>query len=483
MFAEKVEYKRKGNDMAICIVCGKESDSCLCEACKEKTDIKQLSIDIINYKPESGDNPLWDNIAREMNYSSNFKNIVFAITSDIKSPEKEYLRIICMARNGANIPKASRPWLYEIYTSLFSENSNNPNALSEEEKNRVDGILLGALFMDYRYTEADEIAGRLLEKNQLPWQVYYNLVDFFSKTRRYDEASESIEIAEKIYGSKSYIISNFSKLKEQNDKYRNAETDGKKEYMPNPKENRDEVKQIYIDFLASIGIEIEMSVSDKSGSKSRYPVPIPKDQYPEPKEIREADFDSFVAFDLETTGFSTSIDSIIEIGAIKVIDGHIVETEEFTFHELVKPFKRAVKQEVTDVTGITKEDVKNAREMWEVTPDFLRFVGDSILLGFNSMKFDSKFLVRAGRYSQIIIENPHFDVKRYAAGLSGELGINAKDISLSLLAEKLGIENPKAHRALSDAITTARVYMKLKEKYGDNVDNSLDDILSDIDEW
>ena len=103
-----------------------------------------------------------------------------------------------MARNGANIPKASRPWLYEIYTSLFSENSNNPNALSEEEKNRVDGILLGALFMDYRYTEADEIAGRLLEKNELPWQVYYNLVDFFSKTRRYDEASESIEIAEKL---------------------------------------------------------------------------------------------------------------------------------------------------------------------------------------------------------------------------------------------------------------------------------------------
>ena len=42
----------------------------------------------------------------------------------------------------------------------------------------------------------------------------------------------------------------------------------------------------------------------------------------------------------------------------------------------------------------------------------MKFVGDNILVGFNNVRFDSKFLVRAGRYSNLIIENPHFDVMR-----------------------------------------------------------------------
>ena len=63
-----------------------------------------------------------------------------------------------------------------------------------------------------------------------------------------------------------------------------------------------------------------------------------------------------------------------------------------------------------------------------------------------------------------------------------ELGIDDKRISLAKLVEKLGIENPRAHRALADAITTARVYLKLKEMDGGEA-TTVDDILGDLDDW
>ena len=134
------------------------------------------------------------------------------------------------------------------------------------------------------------------------------------------------------------------------------------------------------------------------------------------------------------------------------------------------------------MTGITPDDVKDAREMWEVTPDFLDFVGDNVLVGFNCMTFDSKFLVRAGRYSNVIIENKYFDVMKYAGQFKTELGLEGK-ISLEDLAEKFNIENPNAHRALADAITTAKVYLKLKAMDGGAGTESVDDMLSDIDNW
>ena len=330
--------------MAVCIVCGNPAENCLCESCSKTVDREKLAEQIMAYKSGIGENELWDRISAEMTYPSFFKNLVFSVTADMDSPRKEYLRLLSIADGSANVPKASRPWLYEIYETFKKE-----EGLSSEEKNRVRGLVLGALYMDYRYEEADALAGRLLEQTVLPKQAFYNLADFFLKTRRYDEASDAIEAARKIYGSEATVVAELDKLSAQNEKYRDAETNGKTEYMPNPKEDKDAVRKAYVDFLASIGIDAEMPAP-------KYPIPIPKDQYPSVKEIREANFDSFVAFDFETTGLSTTIDSIIEIGAIKVVNGQVVETAEFTFQEFVKPFKRSLQPQVTELTGITKDD-------------------------------------------------------------------------------------------------------------------------------
>ena len=88
--------------MAKCLNCGIETDYCLCNACRSKVDIEDLCRRIIEYKPGSGENPLWDQIASEMASIGNFRNVVFALADDLPSPGRstgkflhfpEYMRV------------------------------------------------------------------------------------------------------------------------------------------------------------------------------------------------------------------------------------------------------------------------------------------------------------------------------------------------------------------------------------------------------
>lgn len=461
--------------MAICIKCGKETDSCLCDNCRADVDIEALCEEVIAYRPGDGSNPLWKSICSGFNSPYNFSNLVFALSADLLTPRKEYLRVMAIAGASSNVPKASRPWFYEIYDQI-----KDSAELTENEKNRLAGIAVGARYMDYAYEAADEIASVLCVSENIPWQASYNLVEFYTNTRRYDSADEVIEEALSRFADDAFIVQTMQNRAEKNAKQREKADAGKQEYLPNPKENRDEVRKKYIDFLASIGIEAT-APAPSAGRKSK--AAIPRDQYPAPVETRDTDFDTFVAFDLETTGRSSKIDSIIEIGAIRVVGDQIVETAEFTFQELVQPLDhKKVSEEVTKLTGITNEEAYAGRVIWEVFPDFAKFMGDAVLLGFNCMAFDSKFLVRAGRYSNLIINNKYFDVMRYAMQMKEKLGIDKKP-SLEELANKFGVENPRAHRALADAITTAKVFLKLKELDDGNESSSVEDLLSDLDEW
>ena len=214
--------------MAVCLNCGKETDYCLCEDCRGAIDIEALCQKIIEYRPGSGENPLWDQIASEMAYMSDFRNAVFALAEELPTPRKEYWQILSFSGENANVQKYNRPWLYETYDRI-----KDLDGLSRQELNRIKGMVLGALFMDYRYEDADLLAGELLEEDALPTQAYYNLADFYSKTRRYDEADDAMDAAARIYGTEQTEIL-CGKLAESNRKYREKEAQGKQQYMPNP---------------------------------------------------------------------------------------------------------------------------------------------------------------------------------------------------------------------------------------------------------
>lgn len=470
--------------MAICLSCGKETEGCLCEECKQKINLEDLCGKLRAYTPMILDNPnknpIWDQIASKMEQSCNFKNMAFAVADYLPSPRKEYQKILCMVGTDLKVPRASKLWFYETYEMIIGM-----DGLEKEERLRLKGLMLEALYQDYRYPEADKLASELLERSPLPWQTIYVIAEFFSKTRRYDEADDAISVGNKLNADNEVVLRKFAGLSDKNKKRRNAADTGKKEYLPNPKENKAEAIEKYTEFMTSLGIDMTVSsTSFSSGGKtSRYPTPIHKGEYPDPIEKREADFDSFVAFDFETTGTSPGTDAIIEVGAVRVVNGQIVESEEFTFQEFVKPFKKGLSAAITELTGITKDNLKDARQMWEVIPDFMKFVGDDILVGYNSVGFDAKFLCRAGRYSNEIYSNKHFDILRYAKELKDTINYTGTDFKLATVGEFLGIENPEAHRALADAITTARIYLKLKEMSGEAGAPASADSILDLEDW
>lgn len=438
----------------LCVVCGTESEKCICDKCKQTADIEQLCNEIIAYTPMLLDNPnanpVWEAIAKTLDYSKKFREFAFDLAEELDSPRKEYQQIHSITGEYTSIPRAKKPWFYEVYEKCI-----NMDGLSDWERLRLKGMMLDALYMDYRYFDADELAIELVDVEELPWQTAGVLADFYTKTRRYDEAETVLANARAIYAEVRAAINQFDKVAADCEKYRTNSENGKKEYMPNPREDKDKAVANYIEFLNSIGIDVKVA--------SKTPKPIPKAEYPEPVIITVPNFDSFVAYDFETTGLSSSADSIIEIGAVKVVNGEVVDSKEFIFSEFVKPYKKSLSDQVSALTGITREDIQDARPMWDVVKDFMDFVGDDVLVGYNNVAFDSKFLARAGRYGHVLVTNPQFDVLKYIRQVKDQIGYDGENCKLTTLGEYYGIENPAAHRAWADAITTAKVYLKLKE--------------------
>ena len=403
------------------------------------TNIEKLCLNLAVYNPNKCTNNLWNDIAAGFSSPYELCDIVFELTEDMPSPRKEYLQIMRMSRCGKAVPKVFREKFYILYEAVA-----NSAGLTETELLTVKGAALSAYVSAYRYDEAEAVSESMDVSCVLPLNTSLALADFYVKTRRYALADDVLNKAVREYGENDELT------KLIND--RAGRGNGKKEYMPSPKDARESYKA----FMEKLGINIGLPVK-----RSLVPVPIPAEEYPAVTVITKPDFDSYVSFDVETTGLSPALDSLTEIGAIKVIGGRITESEKFIFSELIKPYKKRIPENVELITGITNDEVRSKRQMWEVTADFLRFVGDDVLLGFNCANFDMKFIIRAARYAGIIIKNPVFDVMNYAAAL-GIPPDGKRKSSLADLCEYYGIENPSAHRAYADAITTARVYECLR---------------------
>lgn len=184
---------------------------------------------------------------------------------------------------------------------------------------------------------------------------------------------------------------------------------------------------------------------------------IPQDM----EEISRPDFNSFVAFDIETTGTFGAANGdappeITEIGAVKVVSGEIVER----FSQLANPMRKIVPR-IARLTHITDEMLQNEPPIDEVIAAFKDFVGDSVLVGHNIKNCDIPYIVKAAKKAGIAFENSFFDTYRYAKTMRDAQGWD--NVKLEYLSEKFGIEQPDAHRAWCDAEANVGVFFKLKE--------------------
>ncbi len=174
--------------------------------------------------------------------------------------------------------------------------------------------------------------------------------------------------------------------------------------------------------------------------------------------------ESYVVFDIETTGFSPIKNNIIEIGAVKVAGGEITDR----YSTFVNP-KEPIPFQIEKLTGIKDEDVMEAPEITKVLPEFLEFAGDSVLVAHNA-NFDMSFILENAKRQQIDTDFTYVDT----VGISRMLLKNQAKHTLDAVAKTLGISLENHHRAVDDAAATAEIFVKfirmLKKEGADTLD-------------
>lgn len=167
----------------------------------------------------------------------------------------------------------------------------------------------------------------------------------------------------------------------------------------------------------------------------------------------ESPAQTVVFFDFETTSLSVKTTEIIEIAALKVSNGKVIQE----FNTFVKP-QYKMDPRALEVNGITAELLRDAPDAKAVLKKFIDFIGTSTLIGHNIASFDMPIFFR---YSKQFFDytpgNPYIDTLSLAQNRLPEL----PNHRLSTIASYFAIDTTNAHRALADCYITKKVYDEL----------------------
>lgn len=166
---------------------------------------------------------------------------------------------------------------------------------------------------------------------------------------------------------------------------------------------------------------------------------------------------SYVVFDIETTGLDTWNDRIIEIGAVKVEDGQIIDE----FEMLINP-GISIPPQVSAINNIYDDMVVDAKLPGEVLYRFHEFIKDvDYLVGHNAKRFDYPFL--QSEFDRHFVKFEPFVVKDTVWFARSKIK-GLRSYSLAALCRVFNIKNEDAHRALSDVYATHHVYLELLKR-------------------
>lgn len=183
---------------------------------------------------------------------------------------------------------------------------------------------------------------------------------------------------------------------------------------------------------------------------------------PAPRDLK---MDTYVIFDIETTGLSVINNKIIEIAGVKMQDGKEIDR----FAEFVNPHEK-IPYHITQLTNITDEMVRDALDISDILPKFIEFIGDCTLVAHNA-KFDIGFVQEnCKRLEMPIVTNPVLDTLELARLLFPSM----KNHRLNTLSDKFKVSLENHHRAIDDSIALGHVLFHLIQEAIENGTTSLD---------
>ena len=174
----------------------------------------------------------------------------------------------------------------------------------------------------------------------------------------------------------------------------------------------------------------------------------------------------YVVFDLETTGFSPLNNNIIEIGAVKVVNGEIIDK----FSTFVNP-KEPIPFRIEELTGINDSMVVDAPTIDKILPDFLEFSKGCVMVAHNA-DFDMRFIIQNCERLGINEEFTYLDTVALARILIPTIS----KYKLDNVAKALGVSLENHHRAVDDAGCTAEIFVKFIEMLEERDINHLDNV-------
>ena len=165
--------------------------------------------------------------------------------------------------------------------------------------------------------------------------------------------------------------------------------------------------------------------------------------------------DTFIIFDIETTGLYPASCGITEIGAVKVKGGEVLEE----FNTYVDP-ERPIPAEITKLTGISDETVKGAPKIGEALRSFFDFAGDNMLVAHNAARFDMLFIKKYAADCRISFSNAYLDTLAMSRNINKDL----KRHSLDTLVDFYKIKDFEHHRASDDSRALAQIFFIMTEQ-------------------
>ncbi len=173
-------------------------------------------------------------------------------------------------------------------------------------------------------------------------------------------------------------------------------------------------------------------------------------------ELRPLNEIDFVVLDVEAIVARTKTARVIELGAYRVRDGQIIDD----FQTLINPDAR-LPRFIATMTGISDEMLAAAPKFAEIVNAWLDFAGAAVLVAHNS-NFDLPQLNR--EIARVFPGCRMRNAELCTVNLARRLVSNSHGHNLDALADHFGIENPERHRAAGDALTTARILLRLLDQ-------------------